>query len=432
MKILATAYAINPYKGSEDGTGWNLTYQIARYNKVIAITRKNNQEHIEKYIAENPDEVYENMQFAYFDLPYWARFWKKGGRGAMLYFYLWRMFIPFFIKKQKFEFDVVHALNFHNDWAPSFLWIFGKPMVWGPIGHHPIIPKGFVKDFYGWKASLKNKLNWLIKQCFWNLDPFLKITKWKTDHIIGINSSIKSVLKIKDENKLTVLPAVASENTTFTQVNQNETFNILTIGRFEPIKGMDVGLEAFAKFYHQLSKIQQSQIQYNVIGKGPYKKELKALCDKLKIKEVVNFIEWMPRAELTKIYEAADVYLFSSHEGAGMVIPEALSYGIPVICFDNCGPGELTDNSCAIKVKYKTYTESVNDFAASLKQMFANPKQRLTYALNARKYYLENFTWNRKGNIINDIYNKITSDAKTKNSMRTSSKRLQREPISAV
>ena len=37
--ILATAYAINPYKGSEDGMGWNFVLQIAKFNRVIALTR---------------------------------------------------------------------------------------------------------------------------------------------------------------------------------------------------------------------------------------------------------------------------------------------------------------------------------------------------------------------------------------------------------
>ena len=114
--ILATAYAVNPYKGSEDGMGWNALYQIARFNKVIAITRENNRPHIEKYMSENPDSVYQNMEFLYFDLPKWMRFWKKKSRGAMLYYWMWQKAMPKFILKQKIDFDIVHNLNFHNDW----------------------------------------------------------------------------------------------------------------------------------------------------------------------------------------------------------------------------------------------------------------------------------------------------------------------------
>ena len=50
---LITAYAVNPYKGSEDGTGWNWVYQLSKTNRIIAITRENNLPHIHKYLEEN-------------------------------------------------------------------------------------------------------------------------------------------------------------------------------------------------------------------------------------------------------------------------------------------------------------------------------------------------------------------------------------------
>ena len=66
--ILASTYAVNPYKGSEDAMGWNFVMQIARFNKVIAITRENNQENIEKYMLENPKEEYKNIKFLFYNL----------------------------------------------------------------------------------------------------------------------------------------------------------------------------------------------------------------------------------------------------------------------------------------------------------------------------------------------------------------------------
>ena len=88
-----------------------------------------------------------------------------------------------FIYKKKWKFDIAHNLNFHNDWTASFLWLLGKPFVWGPIGHHPQIPKDYILTFYVKKAYYKNKLNWLAKNCFWKLDPFLKICKYKANKI---------------------------------------------------------------------------------------------------------------------------------------------------------------------------------------------------------------------------------------------------------
>ena len=61
----------------------------------------------------------------------------------MLYFYLWQLGLPFWVKNKNWKFDISHNLNFHNDWTPTFLWVLGKPFVWGPVGHHPAIPSEF-------------------------------------------------------------------------------------------------------------------------------------------------------------------------------------------------------------------------------------------------------------------------------------------------
>ena len=53
--IVATCYAINPYKGSEDAMGWNFVIQIARFNKVYAVTRENNKTAIEKIKPNSAD-----------------------------------------------------------------------------------------------------------------------------------------------------------------------------------------------------------------------------------------------------------------------------------------------------------------------------------------------------------------------------------------
>jgi hypothetical protein len=55
--VLLSAYAVNPYHGSEDGMGWNFIMQIARFNKVIAVTRENTRTDIERYMKEHPSNL---------------------------------------------------------------------------------------------------------------------------------------------------------------------------------------------------------------------------------------------------------------------------------------------------------------------------------------------------------------------------------------
>ena len=47
-RVLISAYACEPGKGSEPGVGWNWVKQISRFYETFVITRSNNKEAIEK------------------------------------------------------------------------------------------------------------------------------------------------------------------------------------------------------------------------------------------------------------------------------------------------------------------------------------------------------------------------------------------------
>lgn len=405
--VVVTAYAVNPYKGSEDGMGWNMILQIARYQKVIAITRENNQAAIERYMYEYPQRETRNIQFKYFDTPYYTRFWKKGGRGALLYFYLWQYSVANWIKRQNWKYDIVHNLNFHNDWTPSFLWKTKKPFVWGPIGHHPEIPKVFLKQ-YGFSTVMREGIRWAAKQIFWNFDPFLKKTKREAAHIFAMNSTVAKVLKLP-ESKVSILPSVASEKIEFHGKLPKDTFNVLSVGRFVALKGFDVTLRAFAVFFHRLSKEDQAKVKLTVVGRGPAKPLLEKLIEEHALEAAVHIIPWIERDKLSMIYQAADLFFFPSHEGAGMVVSEAMSYGLPILCFDNCGPGEFVNKTCGMVIPYQDYDKVINYFAEDLLRLYNDRDQLDRLSAGARRQHRNRFTWNVKGDIFQMVYEEILS-----------------------
>lgn len=410
--VLASAYAINPYKGSEDGMGWNFILQISRYQKVIAITRENNKEHIESYIKNYPAVDVKNITFLYYDLPYFLRFWKRGSRGAMLYYYLWQLSMPLFIHSKSLRFDLVHNLNFHNDWTPSLLWILGKPLIWGPVGHHPKIPKQFLLNVYGWKAYLKDRATWVLKLAFWNLDPLLKICKTKASVILAMNSSVEKCLKVRKE-KIKILPSVASE-TVANYKNTSNEFNILSVGRLVPLKGFDVTIHSFIKFYHAAPDLLKTLLKLTIVGSGPEQPYLEKICKQNGVSKSVKFINWVERSDLANIYQNASVFLFPSHEGAGMVVAEALSYGLPVICFDNVGPGEFVDKYCSYTVKYSSYEQSIDAFAHHLSQLHNDSSKHEEMKRNAKLRFEKNFSWNNRGDRLQQIYHQVLSKSSIK------------------
>ncbi|MGA8406839.1 MAG: hypothetical protein WB680_06635, partial [Candidatus Acidiferrales bacterium] len=120
LKILISAYACEPGKGSEPGVGWNNVEQAARFHNVWVMTRSNNRALIEEALAAQPMP---NVHWIYLDLPRWARFWKKGQRGIHLYYSLWQILA--YRKARKLHrdvgFDLAHHVTFVNYWLPTFL-----------------------------------------------------------------------------------------------------------------------------------------------------------------------------------------------------------------------------------------------------------------------------------------------------------------------
>lgn len=401
--ILATTYAVNPYKGSEDGMGWNFVCQIARFNKVIAITRENNQQHIEKYMKENPSDVYSNITFLYFDLPYWMRFWKKGGRGAMLYYWMWQKGIVGFIKKQSVKFDIVHNVNFHNDWTPSYLWKLNKPFVWGPVGHHPLIPKQYFK-LYKKSYFIKDRLTWAIKLFFWNASLALNRTSHKASFVVCMNKSVADHLPLKP-GKNSVVPSVATEDFGCELDRKKEKFTLISAGRLVPLKGFDLTILAFSKFLKAIEN--KENFSLKIVGSGPELTLYKKLCKQENIEQYVTFIEWIDRKDLLEMYKDASVFLFPSHEGAGMVVAEALSFGLPVVCLDNCGPGEFITDKCGITVEMNDHKTTINDLASAIATLYSDKELHHKMSKEARKRFENYFHWDRRGEQLNEIYEKL-------------------------
>lgn len=405
--ILATAYAINPYKGSEDGMGWNAIYQIARFQKVIAITRENNQPNIEKYMAENPDSVYRNIEFKYFDLPMWVRFWKKKTNAAMIYYWMWQKALPAYIMKQNIKCDIVHNLNFHNDWTPSYLHKLKLPFIWGPIGHHPQIPNQYLKP-YNVKHLLKDKFTWLIKNIFWKYSTNLKQTISSANHIMCMNTSVAKVIPI-DKNKISIIPSVATEDNGKKSYLRKDEFKLISVGRLVPLKGFDLTICAFSTFLNQLSENQKRHCELIIVGSGSEKQFLENLVQEKGITPYVKFIDWIERKKLLEMYNEVSAFLFPSHEGAGMVVAEALSYGLPVICLDNYGPGEFIDENCGFAVPQKDYDTTVKALSESISTIYNDPNLLKRMSTAARERYEGHFNWNKRGEQFRTIYKSILS-----------------------
>jgi hypothetical protein len=155
MKILITAYACEPYRGSEAGTAWNIVCRLAETHEVTVVTRANNSGVIEKYLSDNP---LPQLKFLYVDPPKWAlRLKKSGVLPVQLFYFLWQLAVTLRLLGEfhQRKYDLYHHITFNSFEVPPFsaLFIGRTPFVWGPVGGGQTVPFDML-EWFGFKGRL--------------------------------------------------------------------------------------------------------------------------------------------------------------------------------------------------------------------------------------------------------------------------------------
>lgn len=366
MKILLSAYACEPNKGSEPGVGWHWAVELTKLgHDVWVLTRANNQQGIDKEYLTNQQPG--NLHFLYYDLPSWVRRWKKGNRWVHLYYLLWQ-WRAYSVAKgihAKEKFDLVHHVTFVSVRQPSFMGNLGIPFIFGPVAGGESAPWR-LRFHYGVRGFCKDAIRDVVN-LFVRFDPLMWRTFNQAQKIYVTSEQTKKLLPPRFRQKAKVQLAIGLDSNEMVEPvdrTKQAGLRILYVGHFLYLKGMGLGLRAFARL---AQKVPQARL--TMVGEGPDEKRWRKLARELNIADQVDWIPWVDRKGLSEIYERHDLFLFPSlHDSGGMVILEAMSHGLPVVCLDLGGPGVIANDSCSIKVNAmgKTEQQVIEDLSFEL------------------------------------------------------------------
>lgn len=127
------------------------------------------------------------------------------------------------------------------------------------------------------------------------------------------------------------------------QLGVHEEKMVLAVGQFIHRKGFDILLKAALKF--------DSSIGIYIVGGKPTKEYLN-MQKSLNLWNV-HFEGFKSKEELSKYYSASDIFVHPTREDIwGLVINEAMGFGLPVITTNKCVAGmELLPTDCIIETE---------------------------------------------------------------------------------
>lgn len=401
LRVLLSAYACEPDKGSEPGIGWRWAINLAAAgHRVHVITRANNRDAIERELARRPAS---GLQFSYYDLPRWARAWKRGARGVHLYYLLWQ-WGAFRVARRLCDrrgFDVVHHITFGVFRQPSFMAFLGLPFVFGPVGGGESAPAELRRSF-PWRGKVMDSLRDLANAVV-RLDPLMhavfrraSVILCKTpETLAAIPLRYRAKCRLQLELGTDVAPMeIASAD------RRDDGLRVLYTGRLVYLKGLHLALPAFAAVLRA-----HPNARFTIIGRGPEQQRLRSIAEALGVAPAVDWQPWMPQRELLAAYRRHDVLLFPSlHDSSGNTVLEALACGVPVVCLDRGGPRELVDDACGIRIKADNELSTIDGLAAALSTLARDGALRARMARAARMRARVEFSWVHQTERMSRIY----------------------------
>ena len=97
----------------------------------------------------------------------------------------------------------------------------------------------------------------------------------------------------------------------------------------------------------------------DIYGDGPEKESLQNLINDLNLSDRIKLCGYC--SDIMNKYLESSIYcMTSASEGFAMVVAEAMSCGLPVICYDIPAMKELIDKDCGFIVNDKNYGDFVD------------------------------------------------------------------------
>lgn len=398
-KVLLSAYACSPTKGSEEGNGWCWATGLALTGyEVWCFTSVAYEKEI---IAATTASPYPNLHFVFVRLSRYAdsHFLNPDSKAIYLHYFLWRRKAAKIALDMhaNIQFDIGHHVTYGSLQQGHFLWkLKNLKIIFGPVGGGQKAP-AVLKEYFGkaWKYEWIRNIasEWMV---FFSRN--FKKSIQRSDYLLVTNDETLQMVRKTgyiSEDKIHFFPdhAVppAMEHIQIDNCKKSGTFKLLWVGRILPRKGLNLVLDALSKLPSDFDYI------LTIVGGGELSPLLPKWIKHYGLDEKkIKIAGQVPFADVTKYYCQSDVFVFCTlRDSFPMQITEAMAFGLPVISLNIQGSALALPDNCGIKITPDSKEATLNGIARAVKQLAQDDTMRKTLSENAFKYTRNN-TWKNK------------------------------------
>lgn len=346
MKLLLSAYACAPGRGSDHGVGWNWATEACRQgHEVWVLTSTVHRASIEASCREHPELQAINWVFP--TVRIWPLQPGREPRFERTYYLQWQIAALRQARalERRIGFDLVHHVTWGGIRAPTFLGGLGPPLIIGPIGGGETSPPALRRDL-GRRGRL---LEWIrdASSATAMINPIFRAGLVRAAAIFTHTEDTRRLLgrRVRDKTAVFLPINLESVPALVTRLRPKPR-RLLFAGRLLYWKGVHIAIEALARVGATLE-----DVSFTIVGEGPDRARLEQAVRARGLEGKVEFVGRLPQPALFEAYTEHDLFVFPSlHDAGGFVALEAMSRGLPVVCLDLGGPRDVVTPDCGIVV----------------------------------------------------------------------------------
>lgn len=411
MKVLLSAYSCAPNYGSEPGVGWNWAVEVARLgHDVVALTTDLWQEETKAELATGG--LPNNLSFDFFMPPWLGRLrawgWRRGriNLTEQIVQTIWQILAVRYVRRRftPDRFDLVHHITYGGIRYTTCMAGAPYPLVIGPLGGGERSPGPLRSQlpFLAYANELVRDLHTRMVR----IEPMTTAACRKAAVIFVKTRESRDALapRFRDKIQIEMEVGVPARNPPPRSVRATaQPLRLLYAGRLIHWKGLSFGLEALAR-----ARGSGVDAMLSIAGRGPAEPHWRELARRLDLENRVRFLGWVPFEEMQARYLEHDALLFPSlHDSSGNAVLEALSYGLPVICFDLGGPGAIVtrDSGRVVPTAGRSADACIAGLTAAIQELAHGDALRAALSQGALRR-ADDFRWPMQ---VVRVYGKIES-----------------------
>ena len=387
LRVLMSAYACEPGKGSEPEVGWRAAMSMSDHCDLKVITRANNRPLIERELEGRGEN---GPEFLYYDLPAPFLFMKRKFSAVGLYYFLWQLAVRFVFRRALKDADVVHHVTFNGAQIPGFWVATDTPVVLGPLGGGMTCPEMLLSVFgkemrrEKFRSMIVNHLSWI---------PWWPLVIRNARVVLAANRETAETLRKNASVDAPVMLETAIDSRDLVRREEPGAdkvgFTFLWLGGIIPRKAGNLAILALNQALGE-----SDQINLWFAGGGSEEANLRSLVSDLGLGERVSFLGRVRKSEVNSLMDAVDALVFTSvRDTSGNVVLEAMSRSLPILAIRHQGVREMCDDSCAVLVEPGDVDETVAGFASGMVFLANNPSLAGQMGLNGQRRISSHLTW---------------------------------------